>query len=116
MIRQMYRALDKPSSLLGIQGSYVKYAAVGFTVAALIGLIVGRTTIGLVGFAVFAGIGAVVYLAIIRYQSKYSERERDKKMASKNFPDYIVMPTRRLSSDSGRIVRRAGNAPDSFNR
>lgn len=106
MIRKMYRALDKPSSLLGIQGSYVRYAVIGFAGAALAGLIVSRLTIGLVGFVVFAAIGAAVYLAIIRYQSKYSERERDKKMAAKNFPDFMVMPTRKLSAGSRIIIRR----------
>lgn len=99
MQKQIYRALDKPSSLLGIQGSYQRWAAIGMGGAALLGLFVSQATVGLVGFGVFAVAGGAVYLYIIRYQSKYSERERDKKLSAREMPDFVVMPDHPLSDE-----------------
>lgn len=106
MEKRIYRALDKPSSLLGIQGSYQRWAGIGIGGAALLGLIVSKATVGLVGFIVFAIAAGGVYLYIIRYQSKYSERERDKKLSAKEMPDFIVLPDHPLSDEPIVIFRK----------
>lgn len=87
----VYKALDKPSSLFGLKGSYLYYAIVGVVVAAIIAAIIGKATNGLVGMILFIAFIAVVYVIVLRIQAKFSERERTKWFCSHKLPQYIVL-------------------------
>ena len=91
---RVYKSLDKTNSLFGIKGSYQGYAIGGIVVAALLGVVVGVVTNGLVG--TIAALAAIVamYAAILSIQSRFSERERTRWFCSHRLPDYIVVPPR----------------------
>lgn len=103
---RVYRSLDKPSSVLGIQGTYQRYTAAALAIEAVLSMIVAHYTVGLIGFAAFAVMGVLTYLTVMRIQAKYSERERDKKLSASSMPDFIIMPTHKLSRQSAVIYRK----------
>lgn len=105
MRRKIYKSLDKPSSLFGIRGSYLLWVIVGLFAALMLALMVGMITNSLVGFVSFLVGGIVVYLFVIRFQSRFSERERDKWMSSRNLPDVIVFRPVRFKNLSGYKLR-----------
>lgn len=94
----VYKSLDKPSSLFGLKGSYFFYAAGGAVAGAMLALIVGAITNGLIGMLLFIALLAVDYAVIMGIQTKYSERERTKWFCSHKLPDFISVPPKRLSS------------------
>ena len=94
----IYKSLDKSSSLFGIKGSYLYYAIVGAGADVLLSLVVGSLTNGLVGMIVFILLLVAVYVAVLRVQAKFSERERARWFCSHRLPDYIKVPPKRLSS------------------
>lgn len=94
----VYKSLDKPSSLFGLRGTYLRYAIIGIIVAAMISFIVGGITNGLVGMILFIILIAVVYIIVLRIQAKFSERERTKWFCAHVLPDYIIVPPKRLSA------------------
>lgn len=95
---KVYKSLDKPSSLFGLRGSYLRYAIIGIVVAAMVCFIVAGVTNGLVGILLFIVLVAVVYFLVLRIQSKFSERERTKWFCAHELPDYIIVPPKRLSN------------------
>ena len=94
----VYKSLDKPSSLFGLRGSYLRYAIIGIVIAAMVAFIIGSATNGLVGMLLFIILVAVVYFLVLRIQARFSERERTKWFCAHVLPDYIIVPPKRLSS------------------
>ena len=94
---RIYKSLDKSASLFGIAGSYKKITIVLLAADFLVSLIVGKATLGLVGVGVFAALLVVIYIGMLAFQSKYTERERDKWLASFRIPDFTSVPPRILS-------------------
>ena len=93
----IYKSLDKPSSLFGLKGSYLTICIAGLGIGAIPSVLVGTMTNGFFGFVLFIGLAAVAYFATLRFQSKFSERERTKWLACRGLPNYIKVPPRRLS-------------------
>lgn len=92
MRRKIYKSLDKPSSLFGLKGSYLTWALIGLGGALCLAFMVTAITSGLIGIIIFVFAGIAVYLYVIGYQSRYTERERDKKLSARSLPDVIVVP------------------------
>lgn len=93
----VYKSLDKPSSLFGLKGGYLNFAIVGGCVAAAIGFIVGALTIGIFGFVAFVVALAIDYIAVMAFQAKFSEREKDRWLCSRSIPQYIIVAPKRFS-------------------
>lgn len=91
MKRKIYKSLDKPSSLFGIKGSYITWVLFGAMGAIIIGALIGSFTNSLVGFLFAIIIAVVVYLYVINFQSRFTERERNKWLSSRGLPDVIIM-------------------------
>lgn len=91
MKRKIYKSLDKSSSLFGVKGSYITWALVGAVVAIIVGALIGSFTSSLVGFLSALVVAVVVYLYIINFQSRFTERERNKWLSSRGLPDVIIM-------------------------
>ena len=96
MIYDVYKSLDKVSSLFGLKGSYIQYAAFAVGGCAIVGFLVAQALNGLVGVLVFIGAAAVSYFTILGIQAKYSERERTKWFCSHRLPNFIVVPPVRM--------------------
>ena len=92
MRRKVYKALDKPSSLFGLRGTYITWGIVGIIIALFIALMVSAIFNSIVGTVVFVILSVVAYLYVVHYQSRFSERERDKWLSARKLPDVIVMP------------------------
>ena len=86
----VYKALDNPPSFVGLKGSYIKYAGIGMGGAGVIGMMIGSITNGLVGVIAFVALAAGVYLSVLAFQAKFSERERTKWLTSRKLQDVIV--------------------------
>lgn len=93
----VYKALDRPSSFLGLKGSYLTYTAILGGVGIVVGIFVGTLTIGLVGLVVALLLFAAAYACVMAFQARYSEKQKDHLIASYRLPDFIVMPPHRLS-------------------
>ena len=90
----VFKSLDNPSSMLGLKGSYLKFAAIGVGVALIIGFGVGSATNGLIGIIVFIAVSAVAYFAVMAFQARFTERERKKWFSSRKLPDIITLEPR----------------------
>ena len=93
----VYKSLDKPSSLFGLKGSYFMYALAGAGAGAVIAVLFGALTNGLLGMLLFIGLLAADYAIVMGIQTKYSERERTKWFCSHKLPDFICLPPKRIS-------------------
>ncbi len=98
---RVYKSLDKKHSTFGIVGSYMKWMLAALGVAIVAGLLTGALLGGIVGMLVFIVLGALGYIGVVYVQGKFSERERDKWLASMSLPDVIRFPPVRLD-DVGR--------------
>lgn len=87
----IYKALDNPPSFVGLKGSYIKYTGFGMAGAGAVGMIVGTFTNGLIGVIVFVACAAGVYLGVLAFQAKFTERERTKWLSSKKLKDVIIV-------------------------
>lgn len=96
MIYDTYNSLDKVSSLFGIKGSYIQYAAIAVGASAAVGFLVAQVTNGLIGVLVFIALAAVSYFTVLGIQAKFSERERTKWFCSHRLPNFIVVPPKRF--------------------
>lgn len=86
---KIYKSLDKPSSFLGLKGSYALYAGVGVLIALCIAGYVSTFSNGLVGILAFVGLSVVAYLLVLRVQASFTERELKKYLSGKRLPDFI---------------------------
>ena len=86
----IYKALDNPPSFVGLKGSYIKIAVVGVVISGVIGLVAGSVFNGLVGVIVFIAFAAAVYLGVMAFQARFTERERRKWLSSMKLSDVIV--------------------------
>ncbi len=89
----VFRSLDRSNKLFGLKGSYVMYAAFGLggvlVMALLIGTLTGSRILGILVFAVLA---VFVYMFVIDFQGKHSEKERDQMISTISLPDNIIVP------------------------
>lgn len=100
MRKKVYKSLDKSASLFGIKGSYITWALAAVGASVGVGMIIGTITNSLVGFLTGLVLSVIAYLFVISFQSRFSERERNKWMASRELPDVIIMkaiPIKNLS-------------------
>lgn len=107
----VYKSLDKPSSLFGIKGSYLYYTIGGLAVDAVVAFVLGQVTNGLVGMIVFIVLMVVTYVAVLRIQSRFSERERTRWFCSHRLPQYIHVPPVRMSSYARATFRDRDRRP-----
>lgn len=91
MKKKVYKALDRPSSLFGLKGTYIRFAIIGIVAALLLGALAGRLVNGLVGVVVFALAAMGAYLGVMMFQSRYPERDRKRRLCSGSIPDFISM-------------------------
>lgn len=112
MRRKVYKSLDKPSSLFGIKGSYLSWVLAGAGVALVFALMVNTITNGLVAILVFLALIVGVYLWVISFQSKYSERTRDKLFTARDLPDIILLQPRSLSKQRAYTLKSAEKEKD----
>ena len=101
MIHRVYKSLDSRASLFGIRGSNLMLVLAGSAVGAFLGLIIGAMTISIIGVAVIIISVVVSYLAVISFQSRYTEKERDKLLAKGSIPDVIVFQPMRFRDRRG---------------
>lgn len=86
---RIYKSLDNPPSMLGLKGSYLRFAAMGLGVALIVGFVIGSATNGLVGILAFVAFTAITYMGVMAFQAKFSERERKKWFSSRKIPELI---------------------------
>lgn len=97
MYYKVFKALDKPSSLFGLRGSYLYYCVGGIAVAAVIALLIGMV-VKIIGWIIFFALAAAAYFLTLQLQAKFSEKERTKWFCSHRLPSCIRIAPKRLSS------------------
>jgi len=107
MFYQVFKSLDNPSSMFGLKGSYLRYTAAGLGIAMMIALIVGSITNGLIGIISFVALGAIVYMGVMAFQAKFTERERKKWFASRKLPDVVSFQPKAFSKLAASRLERA---------
>lgn len=115
MRRKIYKSLDKPSSLFGIKGSYLSWVIIGAGVSLVISLMVNAMTNGLVAILFFLALMVGVYLWVVSFQSKYSERTREKLFSSRDLPDVILLQPRPLRKQRGITLKNVEKQSNSKN-
>lgn len=101
---QVYKSLDKPSSFLGLKGSYALYAGVGVVIALCCAGYISSLSNGLIGILSFVGLSVVAYLLVLRVQASLTERELKKFLSGKRLPDFIDVKPEKMR----RYVRKDG--------
>ena len=97
MEHEVYRALDRPSSFLGIKGKFIVVIGVFAGVFAVLGLLTGALFgSGLAGLGVFFGGVIIGYLVVLILQGRMSVRQFSRFLSSRKTPQYIKVPPRRL--------------------
>ena len=103
----IYKALDNPPSFVGLKGSYIRFAGFGMVGAGFIGLAIGGATNGLVGVLSFAALAAGVYLGVMAFQARFSERERKKWVSSRKIKNVVLVPPSPISRMAARRLSAA---------
>jgi len=98
MYYKVFKALDKPSSLFGLRGSYLYYCVGGIVVAAVVALVIASLGIKIVSWLIFFALSAGAYFLTLQLQAKYSEKERTKWFCSHRLPSCIRVAPRRMST------------------
>ena len=98
MYYKVFKALDKPSSLFGLRGSYLYYCVGGIVVAAVVALIIASLGVKVISWLIFFVLAAGAYFLTLQLQAKYSEKERTKWFCSHKLPSCVRVAPRRLSS------------------
>lgn len=98
MYYKVFKALDKPSSLFGLRGSYLYYCIGGIVLAAIVALLIASAGIKILSWLIFFVLAAVAYFVTLQIQAKLSEKERTKWFCSHRLPTCVRIPPRRLSS------------------
>ncbi len=98
MYYKVFKALDKPSSLFGLRGSYLYFCVGGIFVAAVVALIIASAGIKIFAWIIFFVLAAAAYFVTLQVQAKLSEKERTKWFCSHRLPSCVRIPPRRLSS------------------
>ena len=93
---KVYKSLDKPSSFLGLKGSYIMYTGVGAVIALCLAGYISTLTNGLIGILSFLGLCVIIYLMVLRVQASMTERELKRFLSGKMLPNYIVFHPERL--------------------
>ena len=88
---RVYRSLDKPSAFFGIRGRFMKVVAAVGAVGALAGIVIGAATSGLVGLLIFLAAGAGGYLYAQNLQEDMTERDLQRRLASRRQPRFITV-------------------------
>ncbi len=97
MEHEVYRALDRPSSFLGIKGKFIVVIGVFAGVFAVLGLLTGALFgSGLAGLGVFFGGVIIGYLVVLILQGRMSVRQFSRFLCSRKSPQYMKVPPRRL--------------------
>lgn len=108
MRRTVYRSLDKSNSIFGMRGKYITYALKGVGLGLILSLLFSIMTNGILGIFLFLFCVIVTYAAVLYTQARYSERELDRMLSSKEIPDYIDFLPMRF----GRILREVQEDED----
>lgn len=103
MKHTVYKSLDRSSSLFGLKGCYLRWTVMGVAADGFLAFaVVGKAVNSIVGFIFFVGVGAAVYIGVMAFQAKFSEREKTRWLAHRRLPDYTFVPPARLSDYAGR--------------
>lgn len=89
MERKVYRSLDRPVAFFGIRGRYMSWVVIGLVVDLVLSFIIGALTVGIIGFICFLGLAIGIYLYVISFQERMSDRELEKKMNSRRIATCI---------------------------
>ena len=101
MRRPVHKALDRPAVFFVFRGRFTGYFLAGVEVAVTAGLLAGRMVAGYVGVVIFAALFITDAYAVVRLQSRMTERELARYIASRRLPSCI----RVSSSDLDMICR-----------
>lgn len=106
MRRPVHKALDRPAVFFVFRGRFTGYFLAGVAVAVTAGLlagrmVAGRMVAGYVGVVIFAALFITDAYAVVRLQSRMTERELARYIASRRLPSCI----RVSSSDLDMICR-----------
>ena len=89
MVRKVYRVLDRPFSLFGLQGRYVFLFLVALGAGAVMSFISAAFVGTIAASVMFIAIAVLVYFAATMLQTFWSERDIMKFICSRRVRNYI---------------------------
>ncbi len=89
MVRKVYRVLDRPFSLFGLQGRYVFLFLAALGAGAVLSFISGVFVGTMAASALFIVIAVLAYFAATMLQTFWSERDIMKFICSRRVKDFI---------------------------
>lgn len=89
MERRVYRSLDRPVAFFGVRGRYTTWLAMGLGGDLVLSLVVGMMTVGMIGVVLFVAGAIAIYLYIISFQERMSDRELDRKLNGRRLASCI---------------------------
>lgn len=89
MVRKVYRVLDRPFSLFGLQGRYVFLFLAAFGAGAVLSFISAAIVGTMAASILFIAIAVLVYFAATMLQTFWSERDILKFVSSRRVRNFI---------------------------
>jgi len=88
---RVYRNLDRPLSILGIKGRFIRVAAIWVVVSIVASILIGTVLGGFVGICNAVVALVVGYIALAELQHRFSGNAINRMMVRRNLPKYIVI-------------------------
>jgi len=88
---RVYRNLDRPFTLFGIQGRYIPVAICTAGAIVIASLIVGSVSGAFIGFAMGICLGIMAYLFIVEVQGRWGEKGLSRYLAGRRLPRFILI-------------------------
>lgn len=92
----VYRSLDRSVQFFGIKGRFLIPMGIGAAASLVVSGIVGSTTTGLAGIALFLILFFACAMAVVALQGSISEKSLFRKRAMTKCPQYIKVKPQRL--------------------
>lgn len=88
---RVYRNLDRPFTLFGIQGRYIPVAFIALGSALIVSLILGSALGAFVGMAAMLCLCIAAYLGILEVQGRWGEKGLSRFLSGRRLPKFILI-------------------------
>lgn len=88
---RVYRNLDRPFTLFGIQGRYIPVALCALGAVLIVSLILGSALGAFVGFASAICLGTGAYLGLLETQGRWGEKGLARYLSGRQLPRFILI-------------------------
>ena len=88
---RVYRNLDRPFTLMGVQGRYIPVALCAAVAVVLLAVVLGSALGAFVGLGTALCLGVAGYLGILEVQGRWGEKGLSRFLSGRRLPKFILI-------------------------